>query len=112
MSRLEDELRNAYRREQPPAGFEARLMARLGERRESLWRRILGALSTPVWRVACAGALSLVVVAGLHYQQEQRERVRGEEAKRQLLVALHVTGDKLHSIHGKVRALGAEESTE
>jgi negative regulator of sigma E activity len=113
MSRLEDELRNALRREEPPEGFAARVLARAAAapepRRARAWTRLTGWFRAPVFaRAAMAGALCLVVVLGVHYEQRQQlERVRGEAAKRQLLLALRVTGSSLRAVHDKVHELSA-----
>ena len=43
MSRLDDELRNAFKRQQPPADFTARVLERVArqpEPRPSLWQRL------------------------------------------------------------------------
>jgi len=115
MNRLEDELRNALRREQPPPGFAARVLARAAAepRPETAWARAWGTLSgwfraPAVARAAMAGALCLLVVFGVQYEQRQRlERIRGEAAKRQLLLALRVTGSSLRAVHDKVHELSA-----
>ena len=113
MSRLEDELRNALRREEPPEGFAARVLARAAATPEPgparAWTRLRGWFRAPVFaRVAMAGALCLAVVLGVHYEQRQQlERMRGEAAKRQLLLALRVTGSSLRAVHDKVHELSA-----
>lgn len=119
MNRFEDELRNALRREQPPEGFEARLLARVAAEPapQSAWAKVWASLTewfrAPVMaRAAMAGALCLLVVLGVQYEQRQRlERVRGEAAKRQLLLALRVTGSNLRAVHDKVRELSAGYSS-
>jgi anti-sigma-K factor RskA len=118
MNRLEDELRNALRRQEPPAGFAARVLARAaGEPApQSAWARVWETLTSwfraPLFaRAALAGALCLLVVLGVQYEQRQRlERLRGEAAKRQLLLALRVTGSNLRAVHDKVRELSADYS--
>ena len=109
MSRLEDELRNALRREEPPAGFEARLMARLAqepERKTGLarWLRLPEMRLPLMTQVAFAAALCLVVVAGVRYERDRRERVEGLAAKAKLMQALRVTGTQLQAVREKVRA--------
>jgi hypothetical protein len=111
MSRLEDELRNALRREEPPEGFAARVLARAAAAPEPrrAWTRLTGWFCAPVFaRAAMAGAFCLLVVLGVHYEQRQQlERVRGEAAKRQLLLALRVTGSSLRAVHDKLHELSA-----
>ncbi len=101
MSRLEDELRTALRREQPSAGFAGRVLARAAQPRRSFW----DFFHLPAFRWAVAGALALImVVAGLEYRREQ-ERARGEAAKQQLMLALRITGSKLRLAQHKVQQL-------
>ena len=114
MSRFEDELRGALRREQPPEGFAARVLARAAAEPKpaGVWARLSEWLRMPVVaRAALAGALCLLIVAGVQYEQRQRlERIRGEAAKQQLLLALRVTGSNLRAVHDKVRGLSASDS--
>ncbi len=109
MSRLEDELRNALRREQPPAGFAERVLARAAQPRRTFW----DFLRLPAFRWAMAGALCLIfVIAGLEYQQQRQERLRGEAAKAQLMQALRITGSKLQFANRRVRSLQDSRFTE
>ncbi|MGO9242396.1 MAG: hypothetical protein ACLQBJ_16455 [Bryobacteraceae bacterium] len=115
--RLEDDLRNALRREQPPLGFEARLMARLAAepQPQSVWARVGETISAwfqaPLFaRAALAGALCLLVVCGVNYEHRQVQRVRGEAAKQQLLLALRVTGSSLREVRESLRQVSADYS--
>jgi negative regulator of sigma E activity len=122
LERLDDELRNALRRQEPPEGFEARLMARLAREPRPLsvqsrilsrvWEAISAWFQAPVFaRAALAGALCLLVVCGVHYEQLQAERARGEAAKRQLLLALRVTGSSLREVQQSLRQVSAGYSS-
>ncbi len=115
--RLEEDLRNALRREPPPVGFEARLMARLAAEPEPqsawarAWETISAWLRAPVFaRAALAGALCLLVVCGVNYEHQRVERVRGEAAKQQLLLALRVTGSSLRGVQESLRQVSADYS--
>jgi hypothetical protein len=98
MTRLEDQLRAVLQHEEPPAGFTDRVLAQAaerGERRErSLWFqfRNLFAIHRLSW---AAAVVAMVVVAsgvGLHIQEQRR--AEGEAAKRQVMLALRITGEK------------------
>ncbi|MBI1790466.1 MAG: hypothetical protein HYR60_23275 [Acidobacteria bacterium] len=81
MSHFEDQLRSALRRKQPPAGFEDRVMSRVGPRRSLTgWR----------WATAAIAASLMLSVGGYGYRQYQ-----GYRAKQQLMLALEITGSKL-----------------
>lgn len=96
MSRLEDELRNALRRQEPPADFADRVMRSVAaqpppRRREGL----LAMLRWKPMRWVAAAAMALVVVGGIQHHREQQARIQGELAKERLLLALRITGSKL-----------------
>lgn len=101
MSRLEDALREALKREDPGEEFTRRTLERAAalRPRESVWRRWL---RPPAWRWAAAGALActLVVFSGIRYERAQR--AQGEEAKQELMLALKITGTKLHATREKI----------
>lgn len=66
MSRLDDELRSAFRRERPPADFLARVLERAAlqpEPRPSWWRRLAMLLGTPRLRWAAIGVTASLVLA-------------------------------------------------
>jgi hypothetical protein len=105
MNRLENELHNAMRREEPPEGFADRVLARVSERKHV--SRMLF-LMRPSFRWALAGALCLLlVVAGVEYRQDKQEQARGEAAKAQLMLALRITAGKLQLAQEKVQQIGA-----
>jgi negative regulator of sigma E activity len=107
MSRLDDRLKDALRREAPPAGFEARLMARIEAEPEpatglARWFRLPQLRLPMMTRLAFAAVLCLMVVAGVRYEQVKQEREAGEAAKQKLMLALRVTGTQLQAVHEKV----------
>jgi hypothetical protein len=104
MKRLEDELRNAMRREEPPEGFVERTLARASAPRQNAW---IGIFARQGVRWALAGALCLVLaVAGIEFKRAQVERARGEAAKAQLMLALRITADKLQLAQEKAQQHG------
>jgi hypothetical protein len=101
MNRLEEELRNAMRREEPPEGFAGRILARAQEKKQSSWT---GIFTSRGLRWALAGAMCLALaVAGVEYKRAQDERARGEAAKEQLMLALRITAGKLQFAQEKVQ---------
>jgi len=115
MSRFEDELRRALRREEPPDGFAERVMARIQNRdREAAgvraaagpWRRLLAAFRAPRLRWATACAAAVLLVGGLEYRAQRLERAEGERAGRQVMLALRITGSKLRLAQARVRRIG------
>jgi hypothetical protein len=90
---LERQLRAALRPVDPGAGFVGGVLARVAAERPH------GA-GPPRWRAAApwlslALAASIVLALLVAHQQQLRRTERGLEARRQLIEALRVTGDKL-----------------
>jgi hypothetical protein len=115
MTRFEDELKNALRRQAPPDGFADRVLARAAEQdsrqvkpswRHS-WLRIFAQPFAPAnpfrWAAVAAVAVGMIV-GGVHYRNVhvQRERAQGEAAKAQLLLALRIAGGKLQLAKARV----------
>jgi hypothetical protein len=93
MSRLDDELRIAMGRIEPPEGFAERVLAGAPHRRTARsW-----------WAAAIAAAVLLA--AGLQFEHRRRIRVEGERAKQQVMLALQITGSKLHFVKEKLNAI-------
>ena len=103
---FERELREALRRKEPSAGFAARVLASLPEQRPSRWSVWV---QQPVLRWA---AVAVVIVAastgGLMYREHQQELERGQMAKKQLILALCITGSKLQLAQERVQSIGAD----
>jgi hypothetical protein len=126
MSRLEDELRLALRREEPSADFTDRVMARIADLpatqkqekpRESIgWlKRLTEFFQPPRMKWALAGAMAVtLLVAGFglySYRQQQRQRAldeiaEGERAKEQVILAMRIASAKLNMAQKKVREAG------
>jgi hypothetical protein len=115
--RLTDELRKVLRRQEPPTGFEERVLARvsLQSKRETGlagWFR-LPAMRLPLMaRWAATAALCLVVAAGVHYENERQERIQGEAAKVKLMQALRVAGTELQAVREKVMESSGNRTAE
>ncbi len=102
---LEKDLELVLRRERPPAGFAARVMQRVGEEERS--RRRLPSTGHSSWWRAVAAMLLLTIAGGgwlAHYEIERRQ---GERARAQVLLALHITGAKIHAAREQIRDLGS-----
>jgi coenzyme F420-reducing hydrogenase beta subunit len=105
MKRLEDELRHAMQREELPEGFAERVLARTAATKQSTWISLFASRGL---RWALAGAMCLVMaVAGMEYRRAQEERARGEAAKAQLMLALHITANELQFVQAKLQQHGA-----
>lgn len=105
MSNLEDQLRAALRREEPPADLADRVLARLNRPPVPSWRERLSVLMHPPriqWVAVTVMISVLLPFAGVQYRKEMQYRAEGERAKQQLLFAVHVAGSRLHKAQRKV----------
>lgn len=107
MSRLDDALRQALRREDPGPEFTARVLARAAaEPRKRRWWESLGAAFAPGrMRWAAAGALACLLVVGGAVERYREQRVEGEAAKGRLMLALRIAGGKLNLARQRVQQL-------
>jgi anti-sigma-K factor RskA len=104
MTEFEQQLKQAMARRDPPPGFVSRVLARAAQeeswgaatRGTGWWKRAVA------WRLAAAlTCISLAVSAGWMYRQHERE-IRGEAAKKQLLLAVRIAGTKLQHAHRRI----------
>ena len=91
MSGLDDQLRDALRRREPPQGFSARVLDRVETGRRPSRSRSL-------WAVAAA----LALVVGVASYRGHERRIEGERAKEQVMLALRLSGSKLHAVQERV----------
>ncbi len=108
MKDLENELRKALERREPPDGFAERVMAQLepAPTPKPGWREALVPLvRVPGLRWAAAGAVAclLLTLGALHYRRVQQERAAGEAAKAQVMQALRIASSKLNVTMKKVQ---------
>jgi hypothetical protein len=95
---LEKELREHLRTRSAPAGFADRVMARIPAKRSPrpAW------VTQPVWRwAAIAAVLAVTVLGGVEHDRQQR--IAGEHAREQVLLALRITGTTLREVQQKVQ---------
>lgn len=100
---LEEELKQALGRKDPPEGFAARVMARVREQEST--PRWMAWFQKPALAWAFAAAFCFMLVAGVQVQNARLERARGEQAKEQLMTALRIAGAKLHDVQVKVNRI-------
>ena len=85
---FENELRRALRRQEPPPGFNDRVMARIPNRRpKPIWHR--------QWLAVAAAACIAVIGSGAW--EQHRRQVEGERARQELIYALTVASESLQT---------------
>ena len=115
MSYLEEDLKRALRREEPPADFADRVLARLNRPapEPSWWERFSVLMRPPrlQWVALCLIVSVILPVATMQYHKEQQYRAEGERAKAQLLFAVRMAGSKLHQAQRKVLETGRMDTS-
>jgi len=99
---LEQELKDALKRQPPPPDMTGRVMAAIDARAvpaatPSFWRRHPAGLP-----LAAAAALFVVVGLGVARQREA-EREQGEAAARQLVTALRIASETLNAAKDEIK---------
>lgn len=104
---IDDELKRTLRRKPAPDGFAARVIGAV-EREES--GRAHPAASVPArwWRTAAAAVL-LTAILGGWTAHTVAERRAGEKARQDVLLALHITGEKVRYAQSQVRTIGSQQ---
>jgi hypothetical protein len=100
---FERELKEQLQARQAPEGFTQRVMARVPERRAWKWFR----LGMPAWRWAVVTLLVAGMVLG-GLEREREQRIAGERAREQVLLALRITGSTLRDVQQKVNTGGGQ----
>ena len=99
---LEQELKDALKRQPPPPDMTGRVMAAIDSREvraraPSFWRRHPAGLP-----LAAAATLLVVVGIGVSRQREA-EREQGEAAARQLVTALRIASETLNDVKDEIK---------
>lgn len=112
---FEERLRSELRVRPAPAGLAARIDDRIEAQAESsntpasprpfglrLLPRFHTPLHTPLLRWAVAAMLLVSVAAGGYVEHQREQRIAGEHARQQVLLALRITSSTLQAVHHKV----------
>jgi type VI protein secretion system component VasF len=100
MDWLEDELRQALRRQEPSPDFEARVTQKVTSTvRGQVAARHRPVLMMPRW-LAAAAAVVVIAGAGAGYRHHQ-----GQVAKEQVMLAMRLAGSQLNRIQVQMKAV-------
>ena len=94
---LDQEIRQALRRERPPEDFAERVLRRA--RAEAMRNR------RAEWR-AVAAALTMTAILGAWAAREAAQQRAGEQARHEVLTALRITSEKLRAAQEHVQQIG------
>jgi len=125
MNRFDEELKLAFRREEPSPDFTDRVMARVAElqkreksREKTGWlKRLAEFFQPPRMKWAMAGAMAILLVIagfGVHLRRENERRrlaeiAEGERAKEQVMLAMRIASAKLNVAKKKVHEAAGHE---
>lgn len=111
---VENDLKNALRRENAPEGFADRVLARAANQGSSpkavprnSW---LDFFARPLVRWAALAAVSAGTIFGVHVHNVRRQQAEGEAAKERLILALRIAGSKLQLAKSKVNEINANQA--
>lgn len=93
---LEDELRNALRREDPPEGFAERVIRQAGPD-VARFRPAPQRKSTWTWAAVAAVAAALLLMVSLEYRHAQEKRAAEEAVQ-----ALQIVAEELNMVQNEV----------
>jgi hypothetical protein len=116
MNPLDNELKNALRRQEPSADFTRRVMAGLQAApglKQGWGESIRNFFRFPVLRWSATVALfAAVVIGGLAYRRHQQTVAQGEMARAKVMLALHITSAKLNVAFREVRRADEPEKVQ
>ena len=105
MNEIEEQLKHALRRCQPPEGFAERVMARL-DQEPSFAARAISLWQWPSLRWAAVAAAVAVAATGIGYQiHERQEEAEAKAANQQVILALRIKGNKLRGVKQRLKAV-------
>ena len=102
---VECDLREGLVARAAPDGFSRKVMARIDARQKTApawWS---------TWRWAATAILAaalLAMVAGGQWEQQRKQRIAGERAREQVILALRITGSTLDAVQQKIQRTGKE----
>lgn len=111
---LEDRLKRELQRVDAPTGFADRVMDRVGAQlKESRKQQLIVMPRRFAWMALAAMLLVGIVLGGWQWRQQQRrERLEAEVARRQFEVAMQVTGRTLVGVQERIGRAGRKREVE
>jgi uncharacterized protein HemX len=110
---LEQDLRRALKRKDPPTGFDDRVLSRI-----AAGETVRVPMATRRWRVSLSLAASLMLALGATYyvQQQQQRRAhadyaQSEQAARDVVLALQIASETISAAQAKVEEITRHEPT-
>ena len=97
---IEQELQRALRRQQPPAGFTERVLARTEPKPAAS-----PTAPSPIHKwLAAAAAVALLASGAARYYEQQQAAAEAERVNQEISLALRITSEKLALVQARVDA--------
>jgi hypothetical protein len=116
MDEIEKALKTALQREPAPSGFADQVLRKASMRSMPVVPPVFPPL-VPWWRMfpvrwAVAGVVVVACMVGGVAEHARQQRIRGEQARQKVLLALRITGTKLRQVQRQVVQRQVDKSDE
>lgn len=101
---LEDDLRRALKRTDPPPDFASRVITRIEREagRPRTGGRFVTLMPVRQW-LAAAATLALVAWGGARYYEHQQQVAQAERIQEEITLAMQITGEALARVQAKLQ---------
>jgi len=99
MDDFEEELKQALERRPAPPSLKRRIMQQRSMRRTQRFRN-----HVVLWQRLAASVVLAVLIGGAYTWHEAEQRRKGEEARRQVMTALRITGRAINEVNARLAA--------
>lgn len=102
--KLEDDLRQVFRRRAAPVDLESRVLARIQRERRDTTRVLPGLRARSLKWLAAAAALTVMAAGGIKYSEHQRNVAEARRIEGEIRLAVHVTSEALAKVQARLSA--------
>ena len=102
--KLEDDLRQVFRRRAAPVDLESRVLARIQRERRETTRALPGFRARSLKWLAAAAALLVMAAGGNKYYEHQQNVAEARRIEGEIRLAMHVTSEALATVQARLSA--------
>ena len=102
--KLEDDLRQVFRRRAAPTDLENRVLARIQRERRETTRALSGVRRRSLKWLAAAAALSVMAAGSIKYYEHQQNLAEARRIEGEIRLAMHVTSEALATVQARLSA--------
>ena len=100
--KLDDDLRQVFRRRAAPVDLESRVLARIQRERRESTRALPGLRGGSLKWLAAAAALSVMAAGGIKYYEHQQNVAEARRIEDEIRLAMHVTSEALATVQARL----------